>query len=143
MKDISDILDITLITYNRAPYLEKTLAAVLADESPIRKCELTILDNRSTDGTAQVIDSFRARHPNVRHVVNRFNVGGNANIARALERYEKPYHWVLCDDDKYDWSGWPGVEAAMDAGAKIICVGDRYLAPQAPSGTTRRSCCSK
>ncbi len=132
MKDIRDILDITLITYNRAPYLEKTLAAVLADESPIRNCELTILDNHSTDETPQVVAAFCAKHPNVKHIVNRFNIGGNPNIARALERYEKPYHWVLCDDDKYDWTGWPGVEAAMDAGEKIICVGDRYLAPTGP-----------
>ena len=132
MRNISDILDMTLITYNRAPYLEKTLAAVLADESPVRNCELTILDNRSTDGTAQVIAAFCAKHPNVKHVVNRFNVGGNANIAKALERHEKPYHWILCDDDKYDWTGWPEVEAAMAADAKMICVGDRYLAPSGP-----------
>ena len=132
MEELRDILDITLITYNRAPYLKKTLAAILADESPVRNCELEILDNHSTDETAHVIATSCAKHPNVKHVVNRFNVGGNANIARALERYVKPYHWILCDDDKYDWTGWPDVVAAMDAGEKIICVGDRYLAPTGP-----------
>ena len=121
-------IDITLITYNRAEYLRRTLAALLSAESPVRNCAITILDNRSTDTTPAVIDEFRAAHPNVTHVVNRFNVGGNANIAKAMELYgARPYHWILCDDDAYDWSGWPDVEEAMRRGEKLICVGDRYL----------------
>lgn len=125
-------IDITLITYNRAEYLRNTLASLLSAESPVRNCAILILDNRSTDATSDVINEFRRTHPNVTHVVNRFNVGGNANIAKAMERYgDAPYHWILCDDDKYDWRGWPDVEEAMRRGEKLICVGDRYLPSEA------------
>ena len=121
-------IDITLVTYNRAEYLRNTLASLLSAESPVLNCAILILDNRSTDATSAVIDEFRRTHPNVTHVVNRFNVGGNANIAKAMEHYgAAPYHWILCDDDTYDWSGWPDVEEAMRRGEKLICVGDRYL----------------
>ena len=121
-------LTITLVTYNRAEYLRNTLEALLCEESPIRNCPITILDNRSTDTTTSVINGFRKQHPNVAHIVNRFNVGGDVNIAKAMERYgDTPYHWILCDDDKYDWSGWPDVEDAMHRGEKLICVGDRFL----------------
>ena len=107
-------IDITLITYNRAEYLRNTLASLLSAESPVRNCAILILDNRSTDATSDVISEFRRTHPNVTHVVNRFNVGGNANIAKAMEHYgAAPYHWILCDDDTYDWRGWPDVEEAM------------------------------
>lgn len=125
-------IDITLVTYNRAEYLRNTLSSLLSAESPVRNCAISILDNRSTDATSDVINEFRRTHPNVTHVVNRFNVGGNANIAKAMERYgDAPYHWILCDDDKYDWRGWPDVEEAMRRGEKLICVGDRYLPSEA------------
>ena len=123
-----DLIDITLITYNRAPQFEKTLEMLFAPDSPVRNCLLTILDNRSDDATPQIAGRYAAAHPNVTHKVNNFNVGGNANIAKAMEMYgARPYHWILCDDDTYDWSGWPDVEEAMRRGEKLICAGDRYL----------------
>ena len=123
------LLDIVLITYNRASQFEKTLEMVLAPDSPIRACSLTILDNKSTDATPQIAERFAVSHPNVKHLVNNFNVGGNANIAKALEMYgSRPYHWIICDDDIYNWDGWAEVEDAMQRGEKLICVGDRHLA---------------
>lgn len=120
-------LRIVLITYNRAQFLYKTLSSLLADESPVKNCMITILDNRSSDSTPEVIAGFARTHTNVGHVVNNFNVGGNANIVKALERCSTDYHWVLCDDDAYDWSAWSEVESAIDRGEKLICVGDRHL----------------
>jgi len=127
------LLKIVLITFNRAPHLERTLAKILAPDSPIRDLDITVLDNHSTDGTAEIIDRAAAAHPNVHHIINNFNVGGNANIAKALERCDSPYHWILCDDDDYDWTAWPEVEAAMSRGEKLICVGDRDLPKTEPA----------
>lgn len=122
------ILDIVLITYNRAPQFKRTLEMLFAPDSPVRNCDFTILDNKSTDETPEIAEYYASLHPNIKHLLNNFNVGGNANIAKAMERYgETPYHWILCDDDTYDWSGWPDVEEAMRRGEKLICVGDRYL----------------
>lgn len=122
-------LALVLITYNRAPFLKKTLDAILAETSPVRDCPLTILDNHSTDGSGDVIRAFIATHTNIRHVIHPFNVGGNANIAKALECCQTPYHWILCDDDVYDWTHWTAVEEAMSRGERLLCVGDRHLPP--------------
>lgn len=123
------LLALVLITYNRAPFLKKTLEAILAENSPVRDCPLTILDNHSTDESRSVIQSFAATHANLHHVINPFNVGGNANIAKALERCATPYHWIICDDDIYDWTNWAAVEEAMSRGEKLLCIGDRHLPP--------------
>ena len=135
------LLDIVLITYNRASQFEKTLEMVLAPDSPVRGCSLTILDNKSTDVTPQIAERFTDSHPNIKYRVNNFNVGGNANIAKALEMYgSKPYHWIICDDDVYNWDGWPEVEVAMQRGEKLICVGDRHLARSGPNRSDPAEC---
>ena len=135
------LLDIVLITFNRAPQFEKTLEMLFASDSPVRNCSLTILDNKSTDDTPQIAERYANLYPNVKHHVNNFNVGGNANIAKALEMYgAKPYHWVICDDDVYNWDGWPEVEEAMRHGEKLICVGDRHLAKYGPKRSDPAEC---
>ena len=127
-----NLLSIVLITYNRAQQFKNTIEMLLAPDSPVKNCRFTILNNRSTDETPEIADRCANTHRNVSHIINNFNVGGNANIAKAMERYGgTPYHWILCDDDKYDWRGWPDVEEAMRRGEKLICVGDRYLPSEA------------
>lgn len=122
------LLSIVLITYNRAEQFAKTLEMLFTPNSPVRNCPLTILDNKSTDKTHLIAERFAKEHSNIRYIVNNFNVGGNANIAKALEMYgSTPYHWILCDDDVYCWNGWSEVEEAMLRGEKLICVGDRHL----------------
>ena len=46
---IAEKLDIFLITYNRAPYLKKTLEQLFSAESPIKNFPITIIDNNSTE----------------------------------------------------------------------------------------------
>ena len=136
-----DLLDIVLITYNRARQFQITLEMLFAADSPVKNCHFTIIDNKSTDETPTIADQCARAHPNVEHIVNNFNVGGNANIAKALEMYgSKPYHWIICDDDVYDWSGWPDVEEAMLRGEKLICVGDRHLQKEGPRRSDIAEC---
>ena len=126
---ILEKLQIFLITYNREKYLFRTLSKILASESPIRDFDITIIDNASTDNTPDIIQTFQKEHANLKHLRNRKNIGGNANIVRALESGSKDYVWVLCDDDDYDWSGWPELEAAIQNNEDIICVCNFNLKP--------------
>ena len=102
-----------LITYNRRLALSRTLDRVFADDSPIRGCSVTVLDNCSTDGTGDMLAALAAGHPNLTVVTHRRNIGGNANIVRAFESASRRYIWVLCDDDDFDWSRWPPVAEAL------------------------------
>ncbi|MBQ3290430.1 MAG: glycosyltransferase [Kiritimatiellae bacterium] len=106
-----------VVTYNRRRALGHTLERVLAGDSPVRDCEITVLDNCSTDGTRELLASVAAGHPNLTAVNRRRNIGGNANIVRAFESASRKYIWVLCDDDDFDWSQWPKVEEALASDA--------------------------
>ncbi|MDD5020754.1 MAG: glycosyltransferase [Endomicrobiaceae bacterium] len=115
-------LQVFLITYNRKKYLQRTFDQIFADNSPIKELDITILNNKSDDGTSELIEQYRQKFPNIKHIIHNHNIGGNANIVRAFEYAIKEYVWVLCDDDIYDWTNWKEVESAIYRQEDIICV---------------------
>lgn len=127
MDEVRDILQVVLITYNRKQALARTLERVASPDSPIRGCDITVLDNCSTDGTSELLEKWASGRPNVTVVRHPRNIGGNANIIRAFERAERKYVWVLCDDDDFDWSRWSEVGAALCSGEYDIVYTVRHL----------------
>ncbi len=113
-------IEIFLITYNRKDKLENTFGYIFAKNSPIRDFEITILDNCSTDGSSQLCEEYAKKYSNVKHIRHRKNIGGNANITRAYEMAMKKYIWVLCDDDKFDFSNFKEIEQAIKNDYDII-----------------------
>lgn len=127
MSFVSEKLQVLCPTFNRAENLRCTLSQLLDDSSPVRECELIVFDNCSNDSTAAVIEEFSRRFRNVSGVRNRYNVGGNANIVKCMERADKEYVWIVGDDDFYDFSHWSDVELAMHDGEGVICIADYLL----------------
>lgn len=126
-------LQIFLITYNRKQKLQFTIDALL--KSPVANYDIVVLDNASTDGTSELLDDYASKHKNITHIRHKINIGGNANICRAFEMAAscgKKYAWILCDDDKYDFSNWDAVENAMTKDYDAICVSD-YVFPNEKS----------
>ena len=129
--DINKKLQIYLITYNRKEKLKFTLNSIMAESSPIRNFDIMILDNSSTDGSSELIEEYCKKYSNIKHIRHPHNIGGNANIVRAFEmgaNSGKEYVWVLCDDDKYDFSNWAELEDAINKRHDVIGVAD-YLFP--------------
>ena len=110
---IQDRLEILIPTYNRKVHIARTLTQLTAPESPVRLCNITVLDNACTDGSSEVIAQFAAKYENVKHIRHAKNIGGNANITRAYELAQKPYVWVVCDDDSFRWDAWGEIENAL------------------------------
>ncbi len=86
-----------VVTYNREQLLQECLDGLAAQERPADA--VVIIDNASTDASGTVAD----RHPIGADVVHlRRNVGGAggfaAGIARALERHQADWVWVMDDD---------------------------------------------
>jgi glycosyltransferase involved in cell wall biosynthesis len=120
--DLSGILELKIITRNRARDLEATLAQLKT--SPIAHCELTIFDNCSTDDTPEVCARYAREFTNCSIRRNKVNVGLCANYLRAVESAEKEYTWVLCDDDDLDFTHFDEVAAALRTGNyDLISIG--------------------
>ncbi len=119
---LSEMLEIILVTYNRERYLDATLEKLRA--SPIAKCQFTVINNASSDGTPEVCRKHAPFFPNFHVLRNRFNVGISGNYLRALETARSQYTWILCDDDDYDFSHFDEIARAVESGQyDIISVG--------------------
>ncbi|MBI1355266.1 MAG: glycosyltransferase [Acidobacteria bacterium] len=83
-----DLVSVTVVTYNSGRFIRRCLDAVL--EQRYSRVEVIVVDNASTDGTADILERFEGR---CRIVYNEDNVGFAAaqNQAIALSRGE----WVL------------------------------------------------
>jgi glycosyltransferase involved in cell wall biosynthesis len=91
-------ISVVLPTFNRAAFLERATASVLAQT--FHDFELLIVDDGSSDGTFSVAEKFVARHPNVRYLrhANRKlgfsrNVGIQASVGSLVA--------FLDSDDEY------------------------------------------
>ena len=126
---IADKLGIVITTYNRAAHLERTLTTLLANDSPVKDCQITVQSNHSSDETPVVVGKFQSSHPNLHYRENPYNLGISGNICKAMELADKEYHWNLCDDDRFDWAGWDEVEKAIQGKVPVICASN-YMIPE-------------
>ena len=82
-------------SYNAAAFIGETVRSVLAQT--FADWELVVVDDRSTDGTADVVAAFD--DPRVRLIRNEANVGVAENWTRATNAGRGAYLKVLCHDD--------------------------------------------
>jgi len=92
-------LEPVIITYNRAESLAATLAAFY--NAGLSSMRLHVLDNASTDNTKQIVEEYSDKWPLLIYHKNKYNIGGNANILRAVEFSSSEYSWVIGDDDEW------------------------------------------
>lgn len=115
-------LEPVLITYNRSAELQRTLAAFL--DAGLTDIKLHVLDNASTDDTASVVTAAQAQWPNLSYHLNQHNIGGNANILRAIEISSSEYSWILGDDDEWHMENIEDLIAVIEKGeADLIRLG--------------------
>src|SRR5579863_9617982 len=84
----SDFVSVTIVTYNSGRFIKRCLESVLAQRYAVK--EIIVIDNRSTDGTTDILEPFEGR---CQIVYNEENIGFAAaqNQAIALSAGD----WVL------------------------------------------------
>lgn len=94
--DRSYPLSVIVCTYNRAEYLQGCLDALCAQTAPPDRYEVLVVDNNSTDGTAEVVARSMAGRANIRCVKEEQQGLAHARN-RGLRETRSP--WVAYVDD--------------------------------------------
>ena len=93
--------EVTVIvtTYNQEEYLGRALESVLRQVAPFT-VHVMVLDDASSDGTSEVIDSFKRNHPTrIEHVRAPYNTNDTGLVADAIDACQSPYIALLDGDD--------------------------------------------
>ncbi|MBF0521253.1 MAG: glycosyltransferase family 2 protein, partial [Nitrospirae bacterium] len=123
---VEEKLGITIITYNRASYLDETLLQLLS--SPFKDCKITILDNCSPDDTPVICEKYSHLFNHFAVIRHKHNIGAGANYSRAVEISDMLYTWVICDDDTFNFTDVSDVIDAINKGIyDVIIVGSPGL----------------
>jgi glycosyltransferase involved in cell wall biosynthesis len=93
-------LSIGLPVYNGELYLSSAIGSILAQN--FTDYELIIVDNASTDTTAEISQAFAARDPRVRYYRNPDNIGAADNFNRAFQLARGRYFKWSAHDDVLD-----------------------------------------
>lgn len=84
-------------TFNRLPLLKRAVASVLSQGEFIR---LHILDNASSDGTADWLSELAKADGRVQITIRSKNVGALQNFVEGFDSVQTPYLVPLADDDE-------------------------------------------
>jgi len=119
----NDLLEPVVITYNRSRRLERMLRTFV--QAGYTSMRFHVLDNCSTDDTRDVVERYQRDHwPLLQYHCNRYNIGGDANILRAVEIGNSKYFCVFGDDDEWNLEYFDEVNDAMEEQkADIIRLG--------------------
>lgn len=122
-------LSIIVPVYNERTVVERSLMQVLSAPLPENmEREIIVVDDCSTDGTSEILDRLRARHPEIkllRHPVNR---GKGAAIRTALAHVSGDFTLIQDADLEYDPTEYPKLLRPLIQGHADAVFGSRYLA---------------
>jgi GT2 family glycosyltransferase len=113
-------VSVVVVTRDNLPFLRLCLESVLAHSG--RPCELIVVDNGSTDGTAAYLERLTERNPGVRVITNDENRGfaSASNQGAAIAAADV---LVLLNDDTVVCDDWPEPLLAHLAAPKVGMVG--------------------
>jgi glycosyltransferase involved in cell wall biosynthesis len=119
-------ISVVISSYNRKNSLQRAVESILAQKgSPAY--ELIVVDNRSTDGTKELIERYVARTANVRYIYEDrqgVSYGRNAGIAAAQASL-----LAFTDDDVLVSQNWLStMKASFDERPEFGCVGGKVEA---------------
>jgi glycosyltransferase involved in cell wall biosynthesis len=122
-------LSVLIPVYNEEQTIELVVTKVLELGSVVK--EVIIVDDGSTDGTAEVVDGLVTREPLLRFFRMGKNQGKTAAIRFALEKVEGRVVIIQDADLEYDPAEIPAVVAPISDGHADVVYGSRFMTRKA------------
>jgi glycosyltransferase involved in cell wall biosynthesis len=122
-------LSILMPVYNERTVVERCIAGVLAAPLPEdMERELVIVDDRSTDGTYDILEGIAAKEPAIRLYRHEVNRGKGAAVRSAIQYAAGDFSLIQDADLEYDPVEYPRLLRPLLDGRADAVFGSRYLA---------------
>ncbi len=131
------LVSVIIPVYNRGRYLEEAMASVLSQT--LESLELIIVNDGSTDDSAEVAHRFVAKDPRVKYYEQE-NKGVSAARNRGLAEASGRYIYFLDSDDHIDQSFLKTSYDAIRMGDSDVVVIGAYYASRLPNPTALPTC---
>jgi GT2 family glycosyltransferase len=125
-REMKAFISVIICTYNRAPLLHRALKSLSRQTLPPEQFEVMVVDDGSTDNTAEVCELMRHEMTNLQYIFT----GGNTGIGSAANvgvQSAKGDYLMFTDDDcvaREDWA-----ERLSEALAEYPLVAGRVASP--------------
>ncbi len=117
-------LSVVMPVYNERATLQQVVERVLAVPLEI---ELICVDDGSTDGSRNILDSLLALHPQLRVVLQPHNMGKGAALRRGIQESTGDYVIIQDADLEYDPAEYPILLRPLVEGKADVVYGSRFL----------------
>lgn len=99
------ILTISVAAYNVASYIGETLESFIVDRETMKKLEVLVVNDGSTDDTAEIVKRYVREYPDTFVLIDKENGGYGSTINHALTRASGKYFRTVDGDDWVDKDG--------------------------------------
>lgn len=122
-------LSVLMPVYNERTVIERCVALVLASPLPEdMERELVIVDDRSTDGTWDLLQGLAAAHTEIRLFRHEVNQGKGAAVRTAIEKAAGDFALIQDGDLEYDPFEYSRLLRPLLDGRADAVFGSRYMA---------------
>src|SRR5690349_2343023 len=122
-------LSILIPVYNERTVVERSLSLVLAAPLPENiERELVVVDDRSTDGTYEILQRLAGIFPQIRLYRHERNRGKGAAVRTAIVQAAGDFALIQDADLEYDPAEYPRLLRPLLDGHADAVFGSRYLA---------------
>lgn len=121
---MGEVLSLIIPVYNEVGHLEKFLSVIDSLELPVGK-ELVIINDCSTDGSAEIIKAFPFKS-RVMVIDNIVNIGKGAAIKLGVQKATGDLIGIQDADFEYDTEDIPKLLAPLLAGKADVVYGSRF-----------------
>lgn len=130
-------LSLIIASYNRSATLLSALRSVVEQSAPCDVWECVVVNNNSTDDTAERVAEFIAQHPkcNIR-LVNEFNQGLSFARNRGISESEGEYIAIIDDDERIAPDFISAYISLFDSVPDAVAAGGPIIA-EYPTGRPR------
>src|SRR5215471_7129522 len=122
-------VSILMPVYNERTMVERCIAGVLAAPLPENmERELIVVDDRSTDGTYDILERLAAGEPAIRLFRHSVNQGKGAAVRSAIQQATGDFSLIQDADLEYDPQEYPLLLKPLLDGRADAVFGSRYMA---------------